>query len=148
MNLFIKNKKAIFELMRYCVVGGISAVIDLLGLAFFTEVVFGGDKSALPLTISTAAGFILGLITNYCLSMVFVFISPEQREKNKEKAKTFMIFSVVGVIGLILTELLMHLGMLFVKEEGFWYLLLSCFVKGAVLIWNYIGRKIFVYRGK
>ncbi len=147
MNLFLKNKKMLLELLRYCVVGGISAVVDLLGLALFTELIFGGDKGAIPLTVSTAAGFIFGLITNYCLSLLFVFVSEEQKEKNKQKVKTFTIFALVGVIGLGLTEVLMHLGMLFVPEEGFWYLLLSCFVKGVVLIWNYVGRKIFVYRG-
>ena len=117
-------------------------------LALLTEYVFGGEKTGWYLTISTAAGFLSGLICNYVLSMLFVFVSKEQQEENKKRIKTFIIFGLVGIVGLILTELLMHLGMMVVSKEGFWYILLSCFVKGVVMIWNYLGRKIFVYKGK
>ena len=135
-----------FELFRYVIVGGIASVADLLTLTFFIEIVFRGDKSFLPLAIATASGFFVGLICNYLLSIAFVFVSPAQKEKNKQKGKTFGIFFLVGIVGLLLTEILMQLGMLIVSEEGFWYLLLSCFVKCVVLFWNYIGRKIFIYK--
>ncbi len=147
MKSFLKDKKTIFELLRYLVVGAIAALVDLGVLALFTELIFSGDKGALALSVSTAAGFIAGLVCNYLLSMLFVFVNAEQKEKNKKKARTFSIFALVGVIGLLLTELLMHLGMLIFPEEGYWYLLLSCFVKGVVMLWNYVGRKIFVYKG-
>ena len=147
MKSFLKDKKTIFELLRYLIVGAIAALVDLGVLALFTELIFSGDKGVLAISVSTAAGFIAGLICNYLLSMLFVFVNAEQKKKNKKKFKTFLIFAVVGIIGLILTELLMNLGMLFVPEKGFWYLLLSCFVKGVVMLWNYLGRKIFVYKG-
>ena len=147
MKDFLKDKKTLFELLRYLVVGAVAAVVDLLVLALFTELVFGGSKDAIPLTVSTAAGFIAGLICNYALSMLFVFISEEQKKKNQEKAKTFITFAIVGVVGLVLSEVFMHLGMLVFPDEGYWYLLLSCFVKGVVMLWNYVGRKIFVYKG-
>ncbi len=147
MKSFLKDKKTLFELLRYLVVGAIAALVDLGVLALFTEIIFKSDKGPLALTISTAAGFICGLVANYLLSMLFVFVNAEQKEKNKQKAKTFIIFALVGIIGLILTEVLMHLGMLVFPDEGYWYLLLSCFVKGVVMLWNYFGRKIFVYKG-
>ena len=59
-----------------------------------------------------------------------------------------MIYAIVGIIGCALTELLTILGTLVIGDSGVWYLVLTCFVKGVVLIWNYVGRKIFVYRGK
>ncbi len=147
MKSFLKDKKTFFELLRYLVVGAIAALVDLGVLALFTELIFGGNKEGLALTVSTAAGFIAGLVSNYLLSMIFVFVSEEQKEKNKQRAKTFFIFALVGVIGLVLTEVLMHLGMLIFPDHGYWYLLLSCFVKGIVMLWNYLGRKIFVYKG-
>ena len=147
MRSFLKDKKTIFELFRYLVVGAIAALVDLGVLALFTEVIFSGNKDFWPLTVSTASGFIAGLISNYLLSMLFVFVNPEQKEKNKKWIKTFTVFAIIGVIGLVLTEILMHLGMLVVSEKGFWYILLSCFVKGVVMLWNYLGRKIFVYKG-
>ena len=144
---FLKNKKLLLEMLRYGMVGAAAAIIDLAVLALFTELVFSGQKTGWPLTLSTAAGFIAGLIFNYAFSMLFVFTNEKQKEKNKKRSKTFLIFAIVGVIGLGLTELLMHLGMTVVSKEGFWYIVLSCFVKGAVLLWNYVGRKIFVYKG-
>ena len=144
---FLKNKNSLFELIRYCIVGAVAAVIDLLVLSLLIEYIFAGEKTGWPLTISTAAGFMSGLICNYVLSMLFVFVSKEQKEANQKRVKTFVLFGMVGIIGLILTEILMHLGMTFVSKEGFWYVLLSCVVKGIVMIWNYVGRKIFVYKG-
>jgi putative flippase GtrA len=147
---FIKKlleKNNIFEFIRYIFVGGISALVDMGVLYIMTEFAFDGKKDGIALTLSVAAGFVFGLIVNYLLSQLFVFTSKEQREKGK-KASAFFIYAVVGLIGFVLTELLMHIGMLFVSHEGLWYILLNCFVKGVVLIWNYVGRKIFVYRGE
>lgn len=147
---FIKRlleKNNIFEFIRYIFVGGISALVDMGVLYIMTEFAFDGKKDGIALTLSVAAGFVFGLIVNYLFSQLFVFTSKEQREKGK-KASAFFIYAVVGLIGFVLTELLMHIGMLFVSHEGLWYILLNCFVKGVVLIWNYVGRKIFVYRGE
>lgn len=141
------NKTTVYEIFRYVIVGGISAVVDIAGLTFFVEVIFNSEKSPVNMAIATAAGFILGLICNYVLSMLFVFTSDLQKEQNKNKTKTFVIFTLVGIVGFFLTELFMYLGMLICSKEGLWYIVLSCFVKGIVLIWNYVGRKIFVYKG-
>ena len=71
--------------------------------------------------------------------------------QQKEKGKTvgaFLIYAAVGIIGYFLTVGLTLLGTRFIGEEGIWYLLMTAVVKGIVLVWNYLGRKIFVYRGK
>lgn len=65
-----------------------------------------------------------------------------------ENRGSFFIYVAVGVVGFGITELLTLLGTRFIGDHGLWYLLLSCVVKGIVLIWNYIGRKLFVYRGR
>ena len=80
--------------------------------------------------------------------MIFVFVNDSQKEQNKKKTRTFVIFTLVGVVGFFLTEIFMYLGMLVCSKEGFWYIVLSCLVKGIVLIWNYVGRKVLVYKGK
>ena len=79
------------------------------------------------------------------LSQLFVFTTSEQRQRGKT-ARAFLIYAAVGAVGFLLTELLMYLGMLFVSDEGFWYLALNVAVKGIVLIWNYIGA--YVVQGK
>ena len=140
-------KNNALEFLRYAAVGGISALVDMGVLYLLTEFVFFGKKDGLALSLSVAGGFLAGLIVNYLLSNIFVFTSKLQREKGK-KAGAFFIYALVGIVGFLLTELLMHLGMMIVNHEGLWYILLNCFVKGVVLIWNYVGRKIFVYKGE
>ena len=147
-SFFSKNKKLIFEFLRYVLVGGISAVIDM-GVNFvMLFYIFGGTKDDKGLVAaSVAAGFAVGLLVNFILSNIFVFKDEAQREKGKTLS-AFLIYALVGIIGFAMTELLTIGGTLIIGEGGVWYLLLTCFVKGAVLIWNYVGRKIFVYRGK
>ena len=141
------TSKNLWEAFRYAIVGGVSALADMGVLFLLTEYAFGGKNTGLALFLSVAGGFAVGLAVNYILSQLFVFNTKTQREKGKT-ARAFFIYAAVGIIGFGLTELLMHIGMLFVSEKGLWYLLLNCFVKGIVLIWNYIGRKIFVYKGE
>ena len=142
-----KNKKLLLEFLRYVIVGGISAVVDM-GVNFIVLFfVLNGTKDDRGLVaISVAAGFAVGLAVNFILSNLFVFKEKEQREKGKTLG-AFLIYTLVGVIGFGLTEALTILGTLLIGRGGIWYLLLTCFVKGVVLVWNYAGRKIFVYRG-
>ncbi len=137
----------LFEFLRYVIVGGAAALVDM-GVNYATLYwILGATKDdKWQVAAAVTAGFIIGLIVNFVLSNIFVFRSAEQQKEGKT-VKAFLIYAVVGVIGYFLTVGLTLLGTLFIGESGFWYLLLTCFVKGVVLIWNYIGRKIFVYRG-
>lgn len=129
-------------------VGGISAVFDILiNYLFLYHVFDAGTDNTAAVAGSVAIGFAAGLVCNFALSNIFVFTSGEQKQKG-QTVSAFLIFAAVGLIGLLLTEIFTWLGTFVIPDEGFIYLILSCFVKGIVLIWNYIGRKIFVYKGK
>lgn len=143
-----KNKinNIIPEFLRYAVVGGIAFLFDIGTLVLFREIIFRSSESEAVMAVSVAAGFVIGLIVNYFLSIALVFKSAEQQKKGKT-VKAFVIFLVVGLIGLGLTELGMYIGIKIVGGAGFWYLLVKCFVAGVVLVWNYVGRKIFVFKG-
>ena len=137
-----KLKKLIFEFLRYILVGGIAFLVDSGVLALFRELILNGGTST-ELFICTALGFIAGLVTNYVLSLVFVF----RKSENSGNAKSiggFIIFTVVGLIGLGLTELGMYVG---VYVFCWHYLITKVLVAGLVMVWNYVGRKVLVFSG-
>ncbi len=145
MNL---KKETIWEFLRYVVVGGVSAVVDIAVNYVMLYVILGAtSEDKWQVAVSVTAGFIVGLIVNFLLSNVFVFRKAEQQKEGKT-AKAFIIYVLVGVIGYGMTVGLTLLGTKFTGESGIFYILLTCVVKGIVLIWNYLGRKILVYRGQ
>lgn len=146
---FIKSQR-LYEFFKYCLVGGIAFVADtgtLLLLHRFLLSDFELDLLLFRFTdgrtaAAAAAGFIVGLAVNYVLSVFFVFNRPEQKDKGKTVG-AFLVFAAVGIVGLVLTELGMMLG---VSLFGDRYLVfIKTVVAAIVLVWNYIGRKIFVY---
>lgn len=142
------SKSTIFEFLRYVIVGGVSAVVDMGVNYVMLYFILGGTKDdRLYVTLAVTAGFLVGLAVNYILSNIFVFSTAEQRQKGRTVG-AFLIYLAVGVVGYGLTVGLTLLGTLVIGESGFWYLLMTCVVKGLVLIWNYVGRKILVYKGK
>ncbi len=142
------SKSTIFEFLRYMIVGGVSAVVDMGVNYVMLYFILGGTKDdRLYVTLAVTAGFLVGLAVNYILSNIFVFSTAEQRKKGRTVG-AFLIYLAVGVVGYGLTVGLTLLGTLVIGESGFWYLLMTCVVKGLVLIWNYVGRKILVYKGK
>lgn len=141
-------KKTIFEFLRYAVVGGISAIVDMAANYLMLFKILGGSKEDTgKVAIAVAVGFVLGLTVNFILSNIFVFNSKDQQKKGKTVG-AFLIYVAVGVIGFGITEGLTILGTKIIGDDGIWYLFLTCCVKGVVLVWNYIGRKILVYKGK
>ena len=128
-----------WEFFRYAVVGGIAFLAD-----YGTLFLFLTGETPWELFISTAAGFIVGLIVNYVLSLTFVFRRKDNRGSGKSVA-AFLIFTVVGVIGLGLTELIMYLGTELLHIS---YLIVKIAAAAIVLVWNYVGRKVLIFDRK
>lgn len=146
--LYEKHRGLILEILRYCVVGGVAAVVDMAANFVMLYYVLDGTKEdGLKVALSVTVGFVVGLTVNYILSNVFVFRKESQQKKGKT-VKAFLIYAAVGVIGYGLSVGLTLLGTRWIGEGGILYLLLTCTVKLIVLMWNYVGRKIFVYRGE
>ena len=142
------TKKSFFEFLRYAIVGGIASLADMATNYLLLYFVFKADKDNIPLVIlCVALGFLVGLVINFVLSNVFVFTTDEQKKKGKT-VKAFFISFAVALIGFGLTEGLTLLGTFIIGDAGIFYILLTCFVKCVVLFWNYIGRKVFVYKNK
>ncbi len=143
-----KGKRLVTEFLRYAVVGGVSFLADLGVMTLAKELLFRHEEGfGIGLALCVALGFVAGLTVNYLLSCAFVFRSAEQRVLGRGLVP-FLLYAAVGVIGFGLTELGMYLGVSAIGSDGFRYALVKCVVAGLVLVWNYVGRKIFVYKGK
>ena len=158
-----QTKKQLFwEIFRFLLVGGAATLVDYFvfwlfdGVIFSTIATHSTGLATLFLTISTALGFCAGLALNWLLSVKFVFRAVRDKEQARSK-KSFAVFTLIGVIGLIITELgVLGLVALFPEISLFgsvelmgtawekW--LAKAIMTAIVLVWNYVGRKIFVFR--
>ena len=142
-----QTKKQLFwEIFRFLLVGGTATIVDYAAAYVFYHwllppSLIGQTPS---LIVSTAVGFCFGLTVNWLLSITFVFKQVTDEKASRSK-KSFVVFTIIGLIGLALTELGMHLGVIFLKMD---LILTKIVVAAVVLVWNYCGRKIFVFGGK
>jgi putative flippase GtrA len=136
-----KLKPLFYEFVRYCIVGGCAFLIDAGMLALMNQFVLP-EMGGARLYVATAIGFFAGLTFNYFLSIFFVFKAAKERRAGRSFG-AFLVFAVVGGIGFGLTELGMYVG---VELIGIHYMLVKVIVTGIVLIWNYLGRKVFIFK--
>ena len=157
-----QTKKELFwEIFRFLLVGGTATLVDYVVFWVFDGLLFplvelGSWWTTFSLIVATALGFCVGLVVNWILSVSFVF----KQVKNKEEAaskKSFLIFTIIGVIGLLITEVgILILVAIFPKFSLFgvtevlgttWAKWLAKVIMTCiVLVWNYVGRKIFIFK--
>lgn len=120
------------ELRRYVLAGGLAFVLDWSVL----RLCLGADLHYL---LAAAAGFIAGLCLNYALSVGWVW-----RGTQATTLRDFATFGLVGLGGLLLTELLMRLA---VGGLGLPPPLAKVPVSSLVLLWNFgLRRHLVFYR--
>ena len=70
MNL---KKNNLFEFLRYAIVGGFAAVVDMgVNYAMLYWILGATKDDKLQVAIAVTAGFVIGLIVNFVLSNIFV----------------------------------------------------------------------------
>lgn len=126
-------KKLVTSFLKYLVAGGFSFVLDYGTLTLCYEVL------GVHYLVAATCGFLVGLIFVYISSNMWVF--DTRRMKNR-RVQEFLIFTVIGIIGLGLTNLFMW-GL--VDGLGVYPLIAKLFTTGVVLMWNYGARKIILY---
>lgn len=124
-------KKLIGQLFKFGIVGAICFFIDYLLMIALTEL---GQINYL---LSSGISFSVSVVANYLLSMRFVF----QPRKDANKANEFILFLVLSITGLGLTEVLMWVG---VEVLQCHYTISKIIVTGIVMIYNFVTRKIFL----
>ncbi|MBR6533838.1 MAG: GtrA family protein [Clostridia bacterium] len=119
------------QIIRFSIVGFICTVIDFALLYILKEFL------DINVYLSTAIAFTVSVIVNYILSVLFVF----DVDKSKNQSKGFILFVVFSVIGLILTEGIMHVGTQWLE---FNYLIIKIFATLMVMVFNFVTRKLFL----
>ncbi|MBI4232156.1 GtrA family protein [Candidatus Peregrinibacteria bacterium] len=132
MKELFRSDRTIFQLVRYTFVGGIAFCVDFGSLYFFTEFF---DVYYLH---SAVVAFLLGLVTNYVMSVKFVF--HKRRVKNFKLE--FGIFGLIGVIGLSLNEFIIWFG---TEQLALYYLSSKIVATIVVYIWNFFIRKYTLF---
>lgn len=128
-------KQLIAQFAKFGVVGVIAFVIDYGLMVLLTEL-FNVNY-----LISATISFTVSVIFNYAASMRYVFTHKEGLSRRRE----FIIFVVLSVIGLLINDALMWVG---VDLFGISYLLVKIFATAVVMVWNFVTRKIFLDGGK
>ena len=120
------------RIVRYFFVGCAAAVVDI-GLFSIFAGYFG--LPWIPVSITT---FILATLTNYFLSIQFVFRSGARYEKHAELIGVF----IVSTLALSINQLVLYISI----EVLDWHLIFSkILATGIVFFWNYYGRSKFVF---
>ncbi len=137
----LKGLRSLFEeVLRYCVAGSAGFLADAGTLALLREVVLP-EMGGYRLYAAAAAGFIVGLAVNYILSVSFVFKAAKKGAGRSPGA--FAVFVLIGLVGLGLTELGMYAGTSLLRLH---YLLVKTAVTAIVFFWNYLARKILIFK--
>ncbi len=127
-----KSDKTSAQLIKYAFVGGCAYAVDFGMLFILTEYI------KIHYLISAAVAFSLGLITNYTLSIIWVFSKRTLKNKKTE----FIIFAVIGIFGLGFNELFIWF---FTEVTGFYYLISKVISTVFVFFWNFFARKKMLF---
>ena len=130
--LFREKTTNIFtQFFRYIFVGGFAFLADAFTLWLC--------EKWMNYMIAAAIAFVVGLAVNYSLSIWFVF---SESSKVKNKVKEFVVYGIIGLIGLLITEGIMYL---FTDVFGLYFLISKIIAAAIVLVWNFAARKVVLY---
>ncbi len=129
----IENKKLYEEIKKfvsYFFVGGMAAIVEWVTFAIF-NIFFN-------YTISTIIAFVLATTANYFLGKMLTF------KNYKHSKKDIVSVFVVSGIGLLLNVIFMYVIIDIIKFK--YEMIAKIISTGLVFIWNYISRRMFVYK--
>jgi putative flippase GtrA len=121
------------QAVRYLLVGGLAFVVDYALLVLFTEL------AGVNYLVSAVIGFAAGLAVSYFLCTTIVFARRSCPNRHFE----FAIFSMIGVVGLGLTELILWLSEEVLHVD---YRYAKVVAAAAVMAWNFSVRRAVLFR--
>ena len=118
--------------MRYFVVGGLSACVDIGLFMLFAR------GLGLPYLRVGAVTFIVATLVNYLLSVRYVFVSGQRYSRRWELGLVYL----VSAVGLLLNGAILWAG---VEGAGLPLLAAKVVATGCVFFWNYLARRHLVF---
>ncbi len=134
-NFLLKEKaeKTWIQLFRYFFVGGSAFLIDISFLYSLT------DFFGIFYLTSAAIAFIMGLLTNYILSISWVF----SKRTYDNTISEFTLFTILALFGLTLNEFLLW-GL--TNSLNIYYLYSKLIAAGIIFFFNFFIRKIILFQ--
>lgn len=127
------KRDAIKKLLLYGASSALALGVDF-GLLLWLHKVDGVDY-----LLAAAIGFSCGCIVTYICSRLFVF----DNNSNRRDAITFVLFVLVGVLGLGLNHIVLYLG---VDVFEITLVFAKCISAGLVFWFNFLLRGMFVFK--
>lgn len=163
----IHDKTSIFwEVVRFLVVGGVATLFDLGTKTLVAYCLPEGSLASwFHFGFPIVCGFIVGVLVNYALSVVWVFKNVDPN-KNVRSQGNFWLFVGLGFGGLLLGLGIFYLSRYLIMlwsnnaididigksnisltSPVFWtYFAVFCFQTLVVLVYNYFTRKAFIFK--
>lgn len=127
-----KTQDSLIQFIRYGLVSGAALVVDFGGMILLKEVFH------VNYLIAATISFVLGLIVNYLLSLVWVFERSQYSRK-----KEFTIFAAIGICGLGLNDVVIWL---LTGKLGVFYVLSKLVATLLTFLWNFSARKYLLFK--
>ena len=125
-----KQKKLLMQIFKFIIVGGIATIIDwIIYYLLYNYLDFD------PL-VANILSYLLATIYNYFGSVKYVF-----KVNDKNMKKTFTIFLILSLVGLLLSELLIYLMINIMLMNK---MLAKIFATMLVMIFSFVTRKYFL----
>ncbi len=139
------KKSRMSEMIRFALTGGVCFLVELALLILLK------GRLGIDTLIATPIAFLVSVILNYLLCVVWVFRGTKNRGAGAKAG-----FLITSLIGLGLNELLMLLFRLILGEDTVimtlgdrtvnMYVLNKCLATLIVMIWNYFSKRAVLYR--
>ena len=140
-----QQKSRTAEVIRFALTGGICFLVELAVLVLLK------GKFGIDTLNATPVAFLISVILNYLLCVVWVFRGEKNRGAGAKAG-----FLITSLIGLGLNELLMLLFRVILGEDAViltlggreinMYVLNKCLATLIVMIWNYFSKRAVLYR--
>ena len=131
INIDKNTEKLFIQIFKFIIVGGIATIID-----WIVYYILYNFLNVNPL-LGNILSFAVSVIYNYIASVKWVFDVNE----DKSKRRMFIEFMIFSIIGLLLTEILLWIG---IEKLLLNAMLVKIIATAIVMVFNFITRKIFL----